>query len=67
LRYFCIFHKKSDLAGFLIKFLGFYIFQNREWMNGLNILREQIMYWLDNTSDKTIEIIQLFYDGMTYI
>lgn len=30
----------------------------------LNTLKEQIVYWLDpsNVSNKTIEIIQLFYD-----
>ena len=35
-----------------------------EWNNRLNVLKNEIEYWLDpiNVTDKTIEIIQLFYD-----
>jgi hypothetical protein len=33
-----------------------------EWTQRLNALEEQINYWLVNTTNKTIEIIQLFYD-----
>ena len=35
-----------------------------EWNNRLNILKEQIEYWLseENKTEKTVEIIQLFYD-----
>ncbi len=32
-----------------------------EWEVRINILIEQIKYWVDNPSDKMIEIIQLFY------
>ena len=36
-----------------------------EWDNRLNILKNQINYWLNpnNITNKTIEIIQLFYDN----
>lgn len=33
-----------------------------EWNNRLNSLKEQIDYWINNKTDKTIETIQLFYD-----
>jgi hypothetical protein len=35
-----------------------------EWNNRLNILKEQIEYWSneENKTEKTVEIIQLFYD-----
>jgi hypothetical protein len=35
-----------------------------EWNNRLNTLKKQIEYWTkqENISDKTIEVIQLFYD-----
>ena len=35
-----------------------------EWIERLNVLKQQIEYWINttNTTDKTIEIIQLFYD-----
>jgi hypothetical protein len=35
-----------------------------EWAERLNALEEQIKYWLNpsNTTNKTVEIIQLFYD-----
>ncbi len=32
-----------------------------EWEERINILNEQIQYWIDNKTNKTIEIIQLFY------
>lgn len=35
-----------------------------EWNNRLDILKNQIQYWLYNKTEKTIEIIQLFYDKM---
>ena len=41
---------------------------NREaWSQRLSTLKNQITYWLqpENKTDKTIEIIQLFYDGFT--
>ena len=36
--------------------------KQKEWTYRLNILRENIQYWSENKSEKTIEIIQLFYD-----
>jgi hypothetical protein len=40
-----------------------YIPKNREpeWNKRINILLEQIQYWIDNETTKTIEIIELFY------
>jgi hypothetical protein len=38
--------------------------KNDEWNNRLDVLKNQIQYWLDNTTDKTVEIVQLFYDKM---
>lgn len=32
-----------------------------EWNKRINILLEQIQYWIDNQTTKTIEIIELFY------
>jgi len=36
----------------------------KEWNNRLDMLKEQIIYWIEpiNKTNKTIEIIQLFYD-----
>jgi len=37
----------------------------KEWTERLNSLKEQINYWIhpDNKTDKTIEVVQLFYDN----
>jgi hypothetical protein len=37
---------------------------SKKWLQRLNILKEQILYWLNplNKTNKTVEIIQLFYD-----
>lgn len=35
--------------------------KENEWQERLNVLREQIQYWIDNQSEKTAEIIELFY------
>jgi hypothetical protein len=35
-----------------------------EWEQRLNILGETIKYWLTHRTDKTVEIIQLFYDSI---
>jgi hypothetical protein len=39
--------------------------KNDEWLQRLNILRQHIAYWInpENTTNKTIEIIQLYYDS----
>jgi hypothetical protein len=34
-----------------------------EWKERINILNQQIQYWIDNKSNKTIEIIELFFDN----
>jgi hypothetical protein len=33
-----------------------------EWIERLNVLVEQTNYWINNKTNKTIEIIQMFYD-----
>jgi hypothetical protein len=33
------------------------------WENRLNVLINRIQYWVDNQSDKMIEVEQLYYDG----
>jgi hypothetical protein len=35
--------------------------KEKEWEERIEILKEQIQYWIDTPSEKTIEIIQLFY------
>lgn len=35
-----------------------------EWNTRLSLLKKQIEYWIENKTYKTIEVIQLFYDGM---
>ena len=39
----------------------------KEWENRLYILQQQIDYWIQHTPEKMVEIVQLFYDGMTSI
>ncbi len=42
--------------------LGVMTLQNKkEWVERIQTLIEQIQYWIDNPTTKTIEIIQLFY------
>ena len=33
-----------------------------KWLERLNVLVEQTNYWINNRTNKTIEIVQLFYD-----
>lgn len=33
-----------------------------EWSERLNILKENINYWINKNTNKTVEIIELFYD-----
>jgi hypothetical protein len=35
----------------------------KNWNERLNSLKESVDYWLENETEKTIEIIQLYYDG----
>ena len=37
------------------------IFKSKEWEERINTLKEEIQYWIDNETEKTIEIIELFY------
>jgi hypothetical protein len=32
-----------------------------EWEERLNNLKEQIQYWIDNPSEKMVEIVELYY------
>ena len=36
--------------------------REKEWNDRIAILQETIKYWIENSTDKTVEIIQLFYD-----
>ncbi len=36
-----------------------------EWDMRVNTLKEQIKYWIDNTTSKTLEVVQLFFDQNT--
>ena len=35
--------------------------KQKEWEERMDCLHEQIQYWIDNSTEKTVEIIQLFY------
>ena len=35
--------------------------KQKEWENRIETLKQQIQYWIDNQTEKTIEIIELFY------
>ena len=35
--------------------------KQKEWEQRIETLKQQIQYWIDNTTEKTIEIIELFY------
>jgi hypothetical protein len=34
----------------------------KKWNDRLNNLKDTVEYWINNTTDKTIEIIQMYYD-----
>ncbi len=36
--------------------------RKREWKQRLNVLKEQVEYWLQNQPDKMLEVVELFYD-----
>ena len=36
---------------------------NKDWINRLKILENQINYWINNETNKTLEVVHLFYDG----
>jgi hypothetical protein len=35
---------------------------DKKWKARLNILKETIQYWIENKTDKTVEVVHLFYD-----
>jgi hypothetical protein len=35
-----------------------------EWKERLCVLRDNIDYWINNTTDKTVEVVELYYDKM---
>jgi hypothetical protein len=35
--------------------------KKEEWLMRLETLKSQITYWIENSSDKTVEIVELFY------
>jgi hypothetical protein len=35
--------------------------KEKEWIERIEILKEQIHYWIKNPTEKTVEIIQLYY------
>jgi hypothetical protein len=37
--------------------------KKKEWEERLESLKTQVEYWLDNKTEKTVEVIQLFYDS----
>ena len=43
--------------------------KQKEWLERLNTLEDQIKYWTDpeNMTDKTIEIIHLYFSRSTYM
>jgi hypothetical protein len=46
--------------------LGLFIINktsNKDWTNRLTILENQIQYWINNATNKTLEVVHLFYDG----
>ena len=36
--------------------------KKKEWAARIDTLKEQIQYWVTNSTEKTVEIVQLFYD-----
>lgn len=35
--------------------------KQKEWEERINSLKQQIQYWIDHPTEKTIEIVELFY------
>jgi len=35
--------------------------KQKEWEERINSLKQQIKYWIDNQTTKTIQIIEMFY------
>jgi hypothetical protein len=37
------------------------ISKKEEWNDRIKVLKEQIQYWINNPTEKTVEIVELFY------
>jgi hypothetical protein len=37
--------------------------KEKEWDNRIDSLKTQIQYWSDHGTDKTVEVVQLFFDS----
>lgn len=37
----------------------------KEWKHRLTVLQEQVKYWSENHTEKTVEVLELFYDRNT--
>ena len=35
--------------------------KQKEWEERIEVLKNQIQYWIDNSTEKTVEIVELFY------
>ena len=35
--------------------------KQKEWANRIECLKQQIQYWIDHPTEKTVEIVELFY------
>jgi len=35
--------------------------KEQEWIKRIEVLKNQIKYWIDNVPEKTVEIIELYY------
>ena len=40
--------------------------KQKEWNERIDSLKSQIQYWSDHQTDKTVEVVQLFYDSSFY-
>ena len=34
----------------------------KKWEERLNVLKNQVQYWIDNKTEKTVETVHLYYD-----
>ena len=58
-----LFKKKKIKSCWGLNSKGFSIIKKeKEWKERLDMLSSNIDYWIINNTDKTVEIIQLFYD-----
>jgi hypothetical protein len=38
--------------------------QQNNWNYHLNVLKEQVEYWIKHGTEKTVEVVNLFYDAI---